>query len=383
MKHDLSIQTAQVHVDPRVIDLGVGQPQPSLLPLERLWRAANHRFSQGDPNFLQYGAEQGDGYLRLALSKFLSLGYRFPVEAESLFITSGASMGLDLLCTLFTRPGDTIFVEEPTYFLALRLFEDHGLKPVAIPVDRDGLVVEALEKELERSHPVFLYTVPAYQNPGGFCLSESRRERLAVLSREHHFTILADEVYQLLSYIEQPPRPFAGFIHEGNVISIGSFSKILAPGLRLGWIEADNALIKKLAGSGLLDSGGGLNPFTSAIVRGLVENGELMENIEGLRATYHARLQAMDKALQQYLPGALYDAPQGGYFFWVRLPDGMDASTLLPTAEALQVSYRPGIRFSSLGGLRDYVRLCFAFYEETKLVEGVQRLAQAVDHDQS
>src|SRR5512134_1297335 len=115
------ILTTQMHIDPSVIDLGVGQPQLSLLPLQRVRRAAERRFSQGDPSFLQYGAEQGDGYLRQVLAKFLSQGYGFPVGADNLFITNGASMGLDLVCTLFAQAGDAVFVEEPSYFLALRI----------------------------------------------------------------------------------------------------------------------------------------------------------------------------------------------------------------------------------------------------------------------
>jgi DNA-binding transcriptional MocR family regulator len=270
-------------------------------------------------------------------------------------------------------------VEEPSYFLALRVFADHQLRTVPIPMDENGLIVEALEEELKKVRPAFVYTIPTFQNPSGYTLSESRRSRLAQLSREHGFLIVADEVYHLLNFSAHLPRPFAAHTAGGNIISLGSFSKILAPGLRLGWIQTDAARAQAFAGCGLLDSGGGLNPFTSAVVRGLVEDGGLKANIEHLCATYRERAAAMDAALRLSIPGAAYQAPRGGYFFWVRLPGGADASALMQRAEACQVSFRPGVRFSSRGGLKEYVRLCFAYYEAGPLTEGIARLARALE----
>lgn len=378
MPSDLFIQTTQAPNDPTMIDLGVGQPQPSLLPLEALRQAAELQFAQNDPSFLQYGAEQGDGYLRRELARFLEADYGFPVQPEELFITNGASLGLDLICTLFARPGDTIFVEEPSYFLALRIFADHHLKPVPIPVDADGLDVAALEAALKKVKPVFLYTIPTFQNPSGYTLSAERRARLAQLSREHDFLIVADEVYHLLHYTAAPPRAFAGYKDQGNILSLGSFSKILAPGLRLGWIHTDPERAKTFAACGLLDSGGGLNPFTSGIVYRLLETNGLKSNIQRLRAAYQTRAAALDAALRAHLPEADYQTPQGGYFFWVRLPNGADAGALLKRAESFKVSYRPGVRFSSQNGLRSFARLCFAFYEADQLAEGIERLKRAL-----
>jgi len=372
-----SLQTTQIQVPPGFIDLGIGDPQLSLLPLELIRQSAEACFAQNDPAFLQYGAEQGDGYFRLTLAKFLSRGYGFPVEPESLFVSSGASGGLDLLCTLLTRPGDTIFVEEPTYFLALRIFADHGLRLVPIPTDEDGLALDALEEKLTEIRPKFLYIVPTFQNPSGQTLSQERRERLVPLCQEHDFLVVADEVYHFLNYDCKPPKAFAAHTSVRNVISLGSFSKILAPGLRLGWVQAEASRIGRLVKCGLLDSGGGMNPFTSAVVRGILENGGLEKHILGLRATYHARLAAMDAALRLYLPGARYTIPRGGYFFWVRLPEEADAEELLTKAREFKVGFRPGLRFSSQGGSRSYIRLSFSFYEPQAIEEGVKRLGQA------
>jgi len=373
------LQISQFSIPPGFIDLGLGDPQFSLLPLDLIRRAAEERLGQNDPEFLQYGAEQGDGTFRQSLAKFLSRGYVCPVEPDSLFITNGASMGLHLICTLFTQPGDTIFVEEPTYFIALRIFADHGLHLVPIPTDENGLRIESLEEKLAESRPKFLYLIPTYQNPTGHTLSPERRRRLASLSRQHDFLLVADEVYHFLSYSGQPPRPFAADTKAAHIISLGSFSKILAPGLRLGWIQASAGIIHRFVNSGLLDSGGGMNPFTSAIVGRVLETGGLEQNIAKLIAIYRLRIEVMDAALRQYLPGFEYIHPQGGYFFWIHLPNKMYASELLNRAEAFKVGFRPGPLFSCQGGMQDYLRLSYVFYEPDELEQGVLRLKQSMD----
>jgi 2-aminoadipate transaminase len=160
---------------------------------------------------------------------------------------------------------------------------------------------------------------------------------------------------------------------------LSSFSKILAPGLRLGWIQAYPEIIRRLITCGLLDSGGGMNPFTSAIVRGVLESGDQERNIAKLTTTYTARLSAMDAALRRHLPNAEYTVPHGGYFFWVRLPGEVDTSVLQRKAQAFRVGFRPGVRFSCQGGLREYMRLSFVFYEAGEIEEGLKRLKQCID----
>jgi 2-aminoadipate transaminase len=372
------IPTSQIYIPPGMIDLGVGDPDFALLPLYLLRSAAESCFAKADPAFLQYGAEQGDGYFRMALAGFLGRGYGFPVDPDNLFVTNGISNALDLICAHFTRPGDTIFVEAPTYFLALRIFVDHNLRIVPIPTDENGLSIEVLEEKLAQEQPKFLYTVPTFQNPGGFTLPEGRRDKLVQLSQEHDFIIAADEVYHFLNYSDRQVKPFAAYADLETVISLGSFSKILAPGLRLGWLQAHPEVIKRLVTSGLLDSGGGLNPFTSAIVRELLEAGDLETNIASLIAAYRSRLAAMETALRRELPQAEFVTPEGGFFFWVRLP-GVDAEQLQQKALEVQVGFRPGIRFSSHAGMRDFIRLCFAFYDEEKIDEGIRRLRKCLE----
>lgn len=372
------IPTSQLYIPPGMIDLGVGDPDFALLPLDMLHRAADACFARGDPGFLQYGTEQGNGYFRMALAEFLGRGYGFSLDPDTLFVTNGISNALDLICAHFTRPGDSIFVEEPTYFLALRIFADHDLHIVPVQTDEKGLVIDALEENLKKVRPKFLYTVPTFQNPGGFTLPQDRRDALIKLSQAHGFLIVADEVYHFLNYSGQPGKPFAVYTDLETVISLGSFSKILAPGLRLGWMQAHPSNIKPLVTSGLLDSGGGLNPFTSAIVRELIEAGDLQRNIGKLIDIYRSRLAVMDSVLRKELPQADFAAPGGGFFFWVRLP-GVDTGPLREEARSFDVGFRQGLLFSSRGGMRDYIRLCFAFYDEEKIEEGIRRLGRCLD----
>jgi len=372
------IPTYQSYVPEGMIDLGVGNPDFSLLPLGMLQRAAEACFVKGDPTFLQYGTEQGHGYFRLTLADFLSRGYGFPVDFDNLFVNNGISNGLDAICTFFTHPGDTIFVEEPSYFLALRIFRDHNLRIVPIQTDENGLVIEDLEDKLRGTQAKFLYVIPTFQNPGGHTLTDERRDRLVQLSQEHDFLVVADEVYHFLNYSNQEIKPFAAYTDLETVISLSTFSKILAPGLRLGWMQAHSNNIKPLVDNGLMDSGGGLNPFTSAIVKELIEAGDLENNIDTLTATYRSRLRVMDTALHREIPQAEFETPQGGYFFWVRL-SGLDTGQLREKAREFDVGLRQGALFSSQGGMRDYVRLCFTFYDEEEIEVGVRRLRQCLE----
>jgi len=373
------LQTTQLNIPKGMIDFGVGQPSPSLLPLSLLEKAAQHRLSSNDASLLAYGSQQGDGYFRTALARFLTEYYPNPVEPEQLFITAGASQGLDLICTLFAKPGDTIFVEEPSYFLALRIFRDHQLNIIGLPMDDGGLVVEALQEQLGRHKPVFLYTVPTFHNPSNVTLSTERREKLVQLSRQHNFLIVADEVYHLLSYSTPPPPPLASYVDAGTVLSLGSFSKILAPGLRLGWVQTGQTLMDRLVACGLLDSGGGLNPFTSGLVRSAIEHGLQRNHLEHLKAVYAKRLEILKAALKRQLPKSLtVNEPGGGFFIWFKLAASVDTAELLPEARQHQVGYLPGIKFSSHQGLKNYVRLSFSYYEKNELELGVKRLGEVI-----
>jgi len=371
-------QITQFELPADFIDLGMGNPDLDLLPLDALRQSSDAFFALDDPRPLQYGIEQGNGYFRLALASFLTDAYGSYVDPDLLFITSGASTALDLICSLFTRPGDVVFAEEPSYFLALRIFEDHGLRVVPIPMDDEGLSLTEVEETLAEYSPKFLYTIPSFQNPSGRTLSLKRRERLVELAQRFEFLLVADEVYHILAYGQAPPQPFAQFAKdEKQVISINSLSKIMAPGLRLGWVQAHPTLIQRMASCGLLDSGGGMNPFTSALVRIFIENGGLTKNITTISAEYVSRLKKLDESLQLYLPEAEYSQPDGGFFFWVRLP-GMDTEKLRLRVNENRVDFRPGMLFSSRGELRDFMRLSFCVHSPDEIEEGVKRIRDSL-----
>jgi DNA-binding transcriptional MocR family regulator len=361
------------------INFSVGQPSADLLPLALLRGACERFFASAQPLELNYGERQGDPRFRAALAAFLSEKGGSPVSTQSLMLTAGISQALDFVCSRFTRPGETVFVEEPSYPYSFQIFRDHGLKIVGIPLDGNGMDMEQCERKLAEHRPKLLYTIPAYNNPTGQTLSQERRERLVALSRKHGFIIVADEVYQLLHHGAPPPASFGTMAGRGNVLSLGSFSKILAPGLRLGWIQTNAELMGILTASGVLVSGGNFNHFTSHIVRQLIENGELAPFVAHLRANYAARAEAMDAALHTHLDGmATWQKPQGGYFFWLKLAAHIDSEKLQAAAREAGTGFLPGTACSTAGGLKNHLRLSFAHYTVPDIHDGIARLRKAL-----
>jgi DNA-binding transcriptional MocR family regulator len=378
------IQFQQVVVPEGVIDLGVGQPNNAILPVDYIRRAAAIQFTDS-PEFLQYGAEWGDGRHRVALGEFLTEAYGTPVAAEQLFSTNGNSQALDMLSSVLAEPGDVVIVEEPTYFLAFQIFLDHGLEIRCVPIDSDGLIVEALLEEVAAvraagKRVAFVYTIPAFQNPTGVTMSAQRREQLVAAATGSELLIVADEVYHLLRFAAGPmPPPMAAHVDTGWVLSIGTFSKILAPGMRLGWIHGSLDRLAALADSGLIRSGGGLNPVTSSLATAMMRMGWQQEYIEWLRVIFARRATTMITALGEDMPDWVeYDVPSGGYFVWLRFPSGCDGAALRTRAKEHGVDVRHGAQFSPTGHLGNHLRLSYAFYDDTDIVEGVARLGRSL-----
>ncbi len=368
----------QVRAEGR-LDLGIGQPDLRLLPLDELRSAAGHRLAIRETDLLQYGPERGSEPMRRLLAGFLADGYGLPIDPERLFITGGASHGLDLILSRFTREGDTILVEEPTYFLARRILDGRRLRVLPVPTDARGLDTRALAAVLEHERPKLIYTIPIHHNPTGVTLIRERRAELVALARAHDFLIVADEVYQLLTY-EGPPPPPMQTLDRTHVLSLGSFSKILAPGLRLGWIDADPAHIDALSGCGVLRSGGGASPFTAAIVESALETGLLADYLARVREVYRRRCHTLITAIEAELPRSVtFERPTGGFFVWLQLPEGSDATALLQRAHAEKVGFLPGARCSAQGGLRDRVRLCFTYFDEVEIPSAIRRLAKIMN----
>ncbi len=378
-----ALPDTQLFLRPGIIEMNWGNPAPELLPVDKVAQAADHALRSGGRAALAYGAEQGPGRLIEPLAASLSRRESAAIGPDRLFITGGVSQGLDLLCTLLSQPGDTVLVQAPVYHLALRIFADHGLLLAPVESDEQGLRVEAVAAALARlaaqgRRPRFLYTVPTWCNPTGISLDADRRVALAVLAEQHKLLMVEDDVYRELWYDAPSPPPLQRLAPE-HVIRLGSFSKILAPGLRLGWLVAPPALVRRCTGSGLLDSGGGVSHFAAHVAAGLFELGLLDEHIEQLRTAYRSRRDALLAALEQHLPqGCSWQAPAGGFFVWLRLPHDLDSAALLKDAEAAGVSYVPGSRFFVGGGKSGHLRLAFSLLREEELAEGARRLGRVI-----
>ena len=376
--------TIQLVRRPGIIELSWGHPDPALMPVEALRRAVAAALDAYGPDALMYGADSGAGPLRAWLCERIGQAEgRAPAPAE-IMITGGSSHGLDQLCTLCTQPGDIVLVESPTYHLAVRILRDHPLQLVPVPADEHGVQVEAVAATLaalqrEGWRARMLYTVPTFHNPTGVSLSMERREALVALAAEHGLLIVEDDVYRELAYNGAAPPSLWSMAPPGTVARLGSFAKSLAPGLRLGWLTADAALVRRIVGGGLLDSGGGINHFTALAVAQIGVLGLYDQQVARLRATYCARRDALLGALAEDLPPeCAWTKPHGGFFVWVRLPEGMDAAALLPHAEEAGVSYVPGARFHLDGRGANTLRLAFSLYAEDELRDGARRLGRAI-----
>ena len=360
---------------PGTINFGIGQPSADLLPVDIVHAASESFFANAEPLELNYGVTAGDARFLDSLAEFLSAGYGVPTSPGELFVTGGNSQALDLVSTVYAKPGDTVFVEEPSYFLAFQIFRDHGLNIVGIPVDDEGLCVDALRRELASHKPAFLYTIPSYHNPGGQSTSDERRKQIVELATLHDFLIVADEVYQLLYYFDPPPPAYGTVTASERVVSLGSFSKILAPAMRLGWIQTSENLRKKLAANGFINSGGSINHFSSHIVRQAIDSGALASHIEKLKGVYRDRVETMDKALNEHFSGiATWQRPEGGYFFWLEFDESVDTTALRDRARDVEAGFQSGTVFSSKGELRNCLRLSFAHYSNDDIREGIRRL---------
>mmetsp|Transcript_39346 Transcript_39346/g.95582 ORF Transcript_39346/g.95582 Transcript_39346/m.95582 type:complete len:417 (+) Transcript_39346:22-1272(+) len=361
-----------------------------------------------------------------ALAQFLSEAHGVRIFENNLMATNGVSHGVDLCVSAMSTPGDLVLVEEPTYFLVRQIFLDHNLEVHGVRGDADGLDTAELERLLasgEMRPPRLVYVVPSHGNPSGISLSPSRRAHLVRLALRYDFLILSDDVYELLGWAEPTPRlieydpkykqqlaaagaepslssapsepadvyaypaaaqPKQHEVDVGVVVSIGSFTKILAPGLRLGWLEASPALLQQIRARGYVVSGGGMAPFTGEIVAELLVNGEQMRHIRQLREDLEAGCTALCNELQA--AGCFeFTRPQGGYFCWVRLPDPIQATALRPKAEQRGMVFLPGPICTPTANplsYESYVRLCFAYCNVEDIAEGVRRLSACVRSEQ-
>jgi 2-aminoadipate transaminase len=368
---------------PGILDLGWGHPPPALLPVRAWAEAGAAALSEYGWQLLTYGHKPGPAPLVDWLGQHLStVDERGGTPAET-FVTAGASHALELVSTLLTRPGDLVVVQSPTYHLALRILADRGVSLVAAPADADGIDPDATAALVARvradGHRVpLLYLVPTFANPTGATLSADRRRALVAVARRAGLTIVEDDTYRELVYDGAPPASMWSHAEGDEVVRIGSFAKTVAPGLRLGWINAAPALVGRLSDLGYVDSGGGVNHATALTMAVFGASGAYAEQVRAGVTLFAVQRDTLVDALRAAAPALAVPSPAGGWFLWVALPPGRSARALLPAAEAAGVSYMDGSRFCVDGAGDDHLRLSFSMLAADDLAEAARRLGRAL-----
>jgi DNA-binding transcriptional MocR family regulator len=359
---------------PGILDLGWGHPLPALLPVDGWARAVAAASRDFGWQALTYGRSAGPGPLVDWLAEHLSRLEAGGTTPRQTFVTAGASHALSLVTGLLTKPGDTVLVDSPTYHLVFPIFADHGVRLVSVPADDDGVDPVALAGLLGRLGRVrLLYLVPTFGNPTGRSLPAERRQALVRLAQRERVTVVEDDTYRELVY-DGPAPPSLWRLAEGSgVVRIGTFSKTVAPGLRLGWINADPAVVRRLAGLGYVDSGGGVNHAAALAMASFATSGAYDEHVAKIRGEYRRQRDALTTAVPQA------PVPAGGWFTWLRLPPGVRAADLLSRAERNGVSFVPGPRFHLDGnGSADRIRLSFSHLPPETLAVAGARLAETI-----
>jgi 2-aminoadipate transaminase len=374
---------------PDVISFAGGLPAPDLFPIERFKEAAEVVLTEMGERALQYGTTEGYQPLREMIAGNASK-YGIQISADNVLITTGSQQALDLLGRIFINRGDRVLVESPTYLGALQAWNAYGVKYVTIPFDEDGMQTDQLESRL-RTGLKFIYVLPNFQNPTGVTLSRERRMQLVEMANAYGVPIVEDDPYGQLRYEGEHLPPVVVLddeirakevpIYSGNVIYTSTFSKILAPGLRLAWVVAPTEVIKKLVQA---KQGCDLNTSTfNQYLAYEVANGPWMKtHIQTIRETYKERRDVMLKALAEYMPeGVNWTHPKGGLFLWATTPEGLDTQTIFKSAVEQKVAFVPGNSFHPLGGGANTMRLNFSCMKPDLIDEGIKRLAEVIKNN--
>ncbi len=369
-----------------VISLAGGLPAPETFPVEIIKEITAEVITHHADKALQYGTTKGFTPLRLALADWMEKRYGIPTSKVEIMMVAGSQQALDLIGRVFINPGDIVVVEGPTYLAALNAFKYYDPEFLSIPMDDDGMIVDILEEKLrklsaEGKKVKFVYTVSTFQNPAGVTMSLERRKRLIELAREYDFLIVEDSPYSELRYSGEPIPPIKHFDDEGRVLYLGTFSKIFAPGFRLGWIAAHPHFIRKIEiAKQAVDLCA--NPFGQVIAWKYVADGHLDRHIPKVIEFYRPRRDAMLEALEEYMPeGVKWTKPDGGMFIWVTLPEGIDTKLMAEKAIRKGVAYVPGEAFFAHRDVKNTMRLNFTYVPEDKIRDGVKRLAEVIEEE--
>jgi 2-aminoadipate transaminase len=364
-----------------IVRFAMGSPAAEAIPARTLAEVGQEYLSPTSTDAFDYAATEGDPPLRHALLETLA-GTSDETTGDRLTITAGGMQGLDLVCKLFVDPGDLVVVESPTYTNGSATALSYGAELLEAPVDEDGLVVEGLTDLVDRAgrRPKAIYTIPTFQNPSGATMSLARRVALLELARSWGSVVIDDDPYGLLRF-ERDPLPTLRELGEGEplVFSVRTFSKILAPGLRVGWVDTVPELQPLLINAKqAMDTCTNL-PMQRLLAR-FLDGGHLDAHLATQRAEYGRRKRAMQQALATHFSGrARWTDPEGGFFLWVTFEPAVDTEALFPVALAEGVAIIPGNAFSPSKRFPDALRICFATTPPERIAVGVERLARAVD----
>jgi len=367
---------------PDIISFAGGLPAPEVFPVEQFREACNYVMDHFGPQSLQYSTTEGYRPLREMIARHISR-FSSEVGADNILITSGSQQALDFVGRLFVNRGDYIVVESPTYLGALQAWNAYGAQYIPVRADEHGMIVDELEAAL-RVGPKFIYVLPNFQNPSGSTLSLERRKQLVRIADKYGVPIIEDDPYGQLRYegehipsivaLDSEYRGSNGGHYSGNVIYLSTFSKLLAPGLRLGWVIAPVEVIQKL-----VMSKQAADLHTSSInqyvAHEVAKGGFLDEHVKVIRATYKERRDVMIEMMEEMFPaGVSWRKPKGGMFLWSVLPEGMDSAEVLKRAIEKKVAFVPGEAFHPTGGGKNTLRLNFSYSSPQTIREGITRL---------
>jgi 2-aminoadipate transaminase len=367
-------------VDADAVGLSFGFPFPDALPQSTLTESVAAVFEAEGPEALQYGGGRYAGRLtEIVRERAAARG--IDAGPDEVALTNGATHAIDTVCRAFLDPGDALVAEEPTFMGALSVFRNHGVEIVPAPVNDAGLDVDALadilaaRRERGAPDPSLVYTIPNFQNPTGTTLPERRRRRLLDVAAEYDAAVLEDDAYGDLRYDGDPEPPLLALDDDGRVLRVGTFSKIVAPGVRLGWVLGDATAVRAVDTL----AAGGTNTFTRSVVGHYCDAGGLERALPDLRAAYRERRDRCLSALETHMPGGTaWTTPDGGFFVWVDLAADIDTTEMLDDAIDNGVTYLPGAMFYPEGGGEHSLRLSFSWEDPDAIERGVAALAETV-----
>lgn len=374
-------------VVPGSIPLFAGHPAYDLLPIDDIRSIMETIWDRPDVSRLfNYGHEQGNPQLIEFLVERFNNEEALVIGSDNLMIIGGSTWGVDMITHQLTAPGDAILVDAPSYRDALHIFRDQRLYLQAIPIDDGGVIVAEMEGRLralvaQGRSVKFYYVVPNFQNPTGITLSRARREAIIDLSKRYGFVIMEDDVYRDIRFVDALPPSFYALAAGKQVLRLGSFSKTLAPGMRIGWLMASPDWIGRFVASGKLRMGGGANPYTAAIIAECCASGRWEGHVHWLRAQYRQRRDCALEALRSAMPASVsWTTPEGGYFIWLKLPDELHVHELALQAKAFNVYFAAGEAFfvDPQDG-RQHLRLSFSYLPLADLRLGIATLGRLIE----